>query len=155
MLAAVAMALALSAGTAHAGSTYPIDGSTPTVSAAIFGPGGCVTVSQPGLAPGTPITFVFTDAAGTTVTVTATANASGVATAQLCISTEAAVGSGAIVVSDSSQVLGQVAVSVGGAQDDGGLAITGRSTGDTMTVALLAIVVGGVLVVLSRRRLAS
>ena len=148
---AAVVAVALSVGTASA--AYPIDASSPTVDTATPDPGDCVTVSQSGLAPGTSVTIVLTDANGATTTLDAVADASGVASASLCVPSDAATGTGNVTVSDGGDVLGQIAVNVGGAQDgDGGLAFTGRTVGSTLGLAALTIVVGGVLVTLSRRR---
>ena len=146
----VALTFALAVTTAMA--QYPIDGSGVTVGIGTPDPGECFTASVPGLTPGASVTFVFADASGSTTTVLAVADASGVASAELCVPVDAATGEGNITVSDETQVLGEVIVSVG-AQDSGGdLAITGRTIGSTVGIGVLAIVVGGVLVALSRRR---
>lgn len=146
----VLVVLSLSVTAAAAQTTYPPDSTAPTVSNSAPDPGDCVTVSATAT-PGATVNFVFTDADGTTTTVTAVADANGVATVELCVPTDAATGAGTIVATAGGAVLGQVAVSVGTAQD-GGLAITGRTVGTTAGVAVLAVVVGAVLLALSRRR---
>lgn len=155
LLAATAVAFTLTATATSAQVTpacYPLCGQGPTVSTAAPSPGDCLTVSHSELAPGTVVTFVLKDSAGVTNSVSATANAAGVASAQICVPAGAATGAGDITASTATAVLGVSAINVGAAAPSGALAFTGRSLGDTLKVAVLAVIIGAVLVGLSRRR---
>ena len=100
VIGAAAVVLEMTSAPAMAQTTnYPIDGSSPMVDTATPDPRDCVTVTQTGLAPGSNVTFVLTDANGTTTTISAIADASGVATASVCVPADAAKGAGNIVVS--------------------------------------------------------
>ena len=155
LLGVAALVLTVTAAGASAQDTqdYPPSATVVGVSASTVGAGECVTATQSGLAPGTVVTFVLEDSGGGTTTVTATADATGVATAELCVPSDATSGAAAITTSVGAEVFGISVVNVGAQADPSGdLAVTGRSTSGTLKAAALAVLIGAVLVGLSRRR---
>ena len=164
-LSALVLVLTASVAGAAAQDDYPPGDVNITVPGGVLDPGDCVQVELTGVAPDTVVTFVLTDSDGTEIaSTTVVANALGVAAGEICVPGDAIDG-GAVITAVSpgdgtqTSVLGKVelnigAVSAGAAavRSAGGLAFTGRTFGGLLGAGGLALVIGAVLLGVSRQR---
>ncbi len=163
VLSALVLVLTTSVATVSAqdDGDYPPADVNITVPAGVLDPGDCVQVELTGVAPGTVVTFVLTDADGTEIaSTTVEADEDGVAQAEVCVPDDAAVG-GAVIIAKNpdAKVLGTAELNIGAVsagapavQSAGGLAFTGRTFGGLLGAGALALVIGAVLMGVGRQR---
>ena len=144
---------------------YPPADVNITVPGGVLDPGDCVQVELTGVAPGTVVTFVLTDSDGAEIaSTTVEADEFGVAAGEVCVPDDAVDGGATITAvspndGTQSSVLGKVELNIGAVsagapavQSAGGLAFTGRTFGGLLGAGALALVIGAVLLGVSRQR---